>query len=144
MSSSNGKNYVDSLKYTIIETTDLYEIWKYAPSLVAQFRYQSKGDDNSFQALAKYIGVFGTPENLNKKGAHTPISMTAPVISDSNSMKFVLPIGYTLENTPKPTNVRIELVVIPERVMIVQTYSGLTTYDEAAEKVKILYSQVND
>lgn len=122
-----GKINVECYKYALIKKTDNYELRRYAPALFAQIRCQNKGDSDSFRALAKYIGVFGTPQNFTTEGAPKAIAMTAPVVNDSNTMKFVLPSGFTLDNAPRPTDERVELVAVPERVMLVQQYSGTTT-----------------
>ena len=59
-------------------------------------------DNNNFSLLARYIGVFGKPENQRAAAAFmtSPVitegqkmAMTSPVVSDksSKSMAFVLP-----------------------------------------------------
>ncbi|KAL7566551.1 hypothetical protein ACA910_000621 [Epithemia clementina (nom. ined.)] len=65
-----------------------YEIRRYGQRFAAEVTYPNDGDnkdhkgDNSdstpFSMLAKYIGVFGTPENEGQQA----ISMTAPVIKE--------------------------------------------------------------
>ena len=54
-----------------------YQIRKYGQRFAAECFYSTSEDTGTpFMALAKYIGVFGTPEN---EGAES-ISMTAPVV----------------------------------------------------------------
>merc|ERR1712166_240849 len=59
-------------------------------------------ENDMFRILARYIGVFGNPENkdTNKiamtapvlsKTSSSKIAMTAPVLSSANDMRFVLP-----------------------------------------------------
>ena len=87
-----------------------------------------------FRILASYIGVFGNPENkdINK------IAMTAPVLSKTsssqiaNDMRFVLPKKFkTKEDAPQPTDTRVELIDVPERMVAVKTFSGLISMDQS-------------
>ncbi|KFK36697.1 hypothetical protein AALP_AA4G157400 [Arabis alpina] len=80
-----GKIVVETPKYTVTKSNDGYEIREYPPAVAAELTYdpsEFKGDkDGGFQVLAKYIGVFGKPENekITKEGEK--IAMTAPVIT---------------------------------------------------------------
>jgi hypothetical protein len=57
-----------------------YEIRRYGVRFAAQTKYKDD-DDSPFMILARYIGVFGTPENEGNEA----ISMTAPVIKETKS-----------------------------------------------------------
>ncbi|AEC09472.2 SOUL heme-binding family protein [Arabidopsis thaliana] len=76
-----GKIAVETPKYTVTKSGDGYEIREYPPAVAAEVTYDAsefKGDkDGGFQLLAKYIGVFGKPENEKPE----KIAMTAPVIT---------------------------------------------------------------
>ncbi|XP_002879719.2 uncharacterized protein LOC9317622 [Arabidopsis lyrata subsp. lyrata] len=76
-----GKIVVETPKYTVTKSGDGYEIREYPPAVAAEVTYDAsefKGDkDGGFQVLAKYIGVFGKPENEKPE----KIAMTAPVIT---------------------------------------------------------------
>ncbi|CAA7052199.1 unnamed protein product [Microthlaspi erraticum] len=76
-----GKIVVETPKYTVPKSGDGYEIREYPPAVAAELTYdpsEFKGDkDGGFQVLAKYIGVFGKPENEKPE----KIAMTAPVIT---------------------------------------------------------------
>ncbi|CAN7137860.1 unnamed protein product [Brassica rapa subsp. narinosa] len=73
-----GKIVVETPKYTVSKSGDGYEVRQYPPAVSAEVTYdpsEFKGDrDGGFQVLAKYIGVFGKPENQK-------IAMTAPVVT---------------------------------------------------------------
>ena len=98
-----------------------------------------------FRILARYIGVFGNPENkdtnkiamtapvLSTKTSSSKIAMTAPVLSSSaNDMRFVLPKKFkTKEDAPQPTDTRVELIDVPERMVAVKTFSGLISMDQS-------------
>ena len=94
-----------------VQTT--YEIRKYGERFAAEVSYTNPNDVNSsFGTLARYIGVFGTPENEggisismtapvvmtgssssvnndanHPKGGGTPIAMTAPVVIENENNK---------------------------------------------------------
>jgi hypothetical protein len=50
--------------------------------------------------------------------------MTAPVLSESDSIAFVMPEGLTLETTPKPLDESVKIVEIPERDVAALKFSG--------------------
>ena len=99
-------------------------------------------ENDMFRILARYIGVFGNPENkdTNKiamtapvlsKTSSSKIAMTAPVLSN-NDMSFVLPKKFkTKEDAPQPTDTRVELIDVPERMVAVKTFSGLVSMDQS-------------
>merc|ERR1712039_573972 len=104
----------------------------------AQVHESMVNDSNSFRTLASYIGVMGTPQNkmLDKDGTTHPesISMTAPVLNDGATMKFFLPKEITkISEAPIPTDSRVQIVELPERTMLVKTFSGNTDMIEAKE-----------
>ena len=102
-------------------------------------------ENDMFRILARYIGVFGNPENkdtnkiamtapvLSTKTSSSKIAMTAPVLSSSaNDMRFVLPKKFkTKEDAPQPTDTRVELIDVPERMVAVKTFSGLVSMDQS-------------
>lgn len=125
-----------------------YEIRKYGERFAAQAEYTGS-DDSPFLLLARYIGVFGKPENEGNK----PISMTAPVVIESKpttiamtapvvrsettdgkkTMQFILPAEYdSLSKIPKPTNTAVHIEEIPPQVGAVHVYSG--TFDESRSR----------
>lgn len=55
--------------------------------------------------------------------------MTAPVVMTGNNradmtMQFILPSEFTMETAPKPTDPKVSLCQIPEKVVAVHTFSG--------------------
>ena len=148
-----------------------YEIRRYGTRFAAQVEYSpnaaDKDDGTPFRLLARYIGVFGTPENErataismtapavkadgnDKKG--TPISMTAPVVKTAAStndqpqhrvMQFILPAEYTsVEQIPKPTNPAVTIQTIPSSMGAVHRYSGSFDDDRAATMAQALAIQL--
>jgi hypothetical protein len=129
------------------------ELRKYAPRLVSEYAYDSKteGTNEAFRALARYIGVFGTPENragdagmaiamtapvtMGTSGP-TKVSMTAPVTmgqrgdagaSDGGTqvMQFGMPRSFkSLDECPRPTNPRVSIREIPTHYCIAVAFNG--------------------
>lgn len=122
-----------------------YEIRRYHERFAAQAEYPdgSSDDGTPFRLLAKYIGVFGTPENeggqsismtapvvMEEKASHTSIAMTAPVTmqqeeNGKKTMQFILPKKFdSMDKIPKPTNPAVSIVEVPPAVGAVHTFSG--------------------
>lgn len=77
-----------------------YEIRRYGTRFAAQVQYTpDTGDDANdgtpFRLLARYIGVFGTPENKGE----TPISMTAPVVKQQQQQQSSSSTGKNEKGT---------------------------------------------
>merc|ERR1719424_2615122 len=117
-----GSIDVEQASYTVEATIHqpplgTIEVRKYHSALAAQVDSGTSSEDQAFKNLARYIGVFGTPQN---QGAGTapetvamtalvvttaqPVAMTAPVVNSHETMQFILPAGLTLDTAPKPTN----------------------------------------
>lgn len=127
-----------------------YELRKYGERYAASVTYANRGDDNNspFRTLARYIGVFGTPENEgstsiamtapvvmeqdDSKNTPEAIAMTAPVVmentDDGSGMKkmmFMLPVEYDdMSKIPKPTNPNVHIEEIPSEIGVVHRYNG--------------------
>lgn len=123
-----------------------YELRQYGERFAAEVQY-NKDDQmgEPFRALARYIGVFGTPENEgkhsismtapvvmedNNNNKGTKMAMTAPVVTESNdegtkTMKFMLPAEYNeMSKIPKPTNPDVHIQEIPPQGGAVHRFSG--------------------
>ena len=109
-----------------------FEIRSYPSYLVAEVTMQEGDGNNGFRVLANYIGVFGTPQNeggramamtapVIQTNAGVSMAMTAPVLQTNvgaKKMGFVLPFEYTeLDQAPRPTDSRVTLRYVPERVV---------------------------
>eukprot|EP00581_Thalassiosira_minuscula_P029820 CAMPEP_0183777996 /NCGR_PEP_ID=MMETSP0739-20130205/50411_1 /TAXON_ID=385413 /ORGANISM="Thalassiosira miniscula, Strain CCMP1093" /LENGTH=269 /DNA_ID=CAMNT_0026020259 /DNA_START=18 /DNA_END=824 /DNA_ORIENTATION=- len=161
MGSVFGKESVKEPPFEVIfERKDVqttYELRKYGERFAATVTYTSKTDEDTgspFGTLARYIGVFGTPENEgstsiamtapvvmeqgNNDNAQKPesIAMTAPVVmentqEDGKSMKkmmFMLPAEYDdMSKIPKPTNPAVHIEEIPSEFGVVHRYNGKYT-----------------
>ena len=77
-----GKIGVEVPKHEVLLKKPLYEIRKYPPFVIVSTSTEDMVEgNNSFGRLARYIGVFGSPENTKNEA----ISMTAPVVTGLES-----------------------------------------------------------
>lgn len=112
--------------YEVLVRTSSYEIRYYQQSFLTA-EIPMKSDNEGFTALAKYIGVFGKPENDISK----PLDMTHPVIKEESTetsvevMKFVLPEEYQhITDAPKPANAKISIKENPPQYIASIGFSG--------------------
>ena len=119
-----------------------YEIRSYHQCVLAEAA-MAGGEDLDrigFRKLARYIGVFGEPQNE----AAQPIAMTAPVLTDGDhhKMAFVMPAEHgskgNISALPTPVDENVNLRIQPQRTMAVLRFSGTATRDVAATKVREL------
>ncbi|MDI9354864.1 MAG: heme-binding protein [Cyanobium sp. MAG06] len=119
---------VEQAEYKVIKKTSDYEIREYSPHIIAEVILD--GDYNEsmskgFSIIAKYI--FGD----NKEKAD--ISMTAPVMVKNNpnnkeikenSVSFVMPKSYNINNLPKPEDSRIKIIAVSDKKYLVKNFLG--------------------
>lgn len=143
-----------------------YELRQYGERFAAEVNYQGGNGENSpFSTLAKYIGVFGTPENEGNQAIDmtapvvmqsadqggTKIAMTAPVAMEQNqangerTMKFFLPAEYDdWSKIPKPTNPSVHIEEIPSQTGVVHQFSGSMSEDTNREIAMSMAEQLMD
>uniref|UniRef100_A0A7S1ST44 SOUL heme-binding protein n=1 Tax=Tetraselmis chuii TaxID=63592 RepID=A0A7S1ST44_9CHLO len=158
-----GKIDVEMPAHEVLSTPPggFYEVRKYPPAVAVETPHSTgkdgrPDDGSSFNRLAKYIGVFGNPQNTKTEGeggetiamtapvvtagGSEQIAMTAPVVTAQDSdihsgvMQFLLPSKFTMETAPKPTDPQVSLREIPARTLAVHTFSGWTNAKYVAEK----------
>lgn len=130
-----GYNGVAEPAYKVLTKTAFYEVRKYGRRFAAETP-QQQGSDSAFMTLARYIGVFGEPQNESRKSidmtapvsmkqSAESISMTAPVAMKEGSMMFILPESYqSLDDIPKPINNNVHIKELPAQVGAVHRFSG--------------------
>jgi hypothetical protein len=52
--------------------------------------------------------------------------MTSPVISKKDYMAFCLPLKYSIDTAPIPISPKVNIELIPERILAVLRFSGKT------------------
>eukprot|EP00240_Pyramimonas_obovata_P006587 CAMPEP_0118949466 /NCGR_PEP_ID=MMETSP1169-20130426/49683_1 /TAXON_ID=36882 /ORGANISM="Pyramimonas obovata, Strain CCMP722" /LENGTH=184 /DNA_ID=CAMNT_0006896111 /DNA_START=95 /DNA_END=646 /DNA_ORIENTATION=- len=153
-----GKVAVEVPQYEVLLKKPLYEIRKYPPFVIVSTSTEDMVEgNNSFGRLARYIGVFGSPENSKKEA----ISMTAPVLTGLEStltgagrqgspgsmkMSFVLPSVYKdVRHAPDPTSSDVSVANAHWGTVACLTFSGWASAADCdakeAELKKILQGE---
>jgi hypothetical protein len=135
---------VKEVKYRLIKKLDGVEIRLY-PSLVIA-RVDGYGDAG-FNILFKYISGNNSQKaslDMTSPVISQNIEMTAPVLSDKDSIAFVMPDEYTLATTPKPNDERIKIQQIPERYLAVLKFTGRWTSSNFERKSDQLLEELRE
>jgi len=102
--------------YSVLYTYEDFEIRKYNTMLLAKY---DDANNQEFSVLADFI-FGGNQENQQ-------IPMTAPVITsmqENSEMSFIMPIGITNDNCPKPNNSNIQITEVNPRLAATISFSG--------------------
>ncbi len=133
---------VQTVKYEIARKLDKVEIRHY-PSIVVA-RVEGYGE-SGFNLLFRFIS--GENRQKAKVKMTTPvvsqqIEMTAPVLSDSGSIAFVMPEEYRLATTPEPLDDRVKISEVPDRLVAALRFSGRWTNSLFEKKTKELLDEL--
>lgn len=148
--------------YDVVRSTDVYEVRRYAPYLVAEVDVEGsfRGAGNkAFRILAGYI--FGDNQPRTKMNMTVPVesaavgqtmNMTVPVESRSAgagdeptyTYAFVMERAYTMDSLPTPDDDRIRLVERPARTMAVVRYSGTWSASKFGKKTDELLAALRE
>lgn len=175
-----GKIAEETPAHVVVHRAQGYEVWRYPRSVVAVVRAAAldpndppRGEaflNEAFRILARYIGVFGEPQNraaVSQDGAPEKLAMTAPVIMPApqkiamtapvimpnaqrdddlgeDCMMFVLPARFgSVEEAPRPTNEAVTIEQLPEgRCEAVLTFSGAARMKQYSDKAQQLLSML--
>ena len=150
----NSAMAIEEPKYKVLATDGSIEVRHYEPLLMAEVIVEGDMDEASnkgFRLIADYI--FGNNQNADNPASSkiamtapvtvapqsSKIAMTAPVTIEAQSVQpyignaktwrvhFVMPSQYTLNTIPKPNNKAVSLREVPEKYVVVLTYSGFNT-----------------
>lgn len=119
-------------EYYLIRSNGEKEIRKYSPLTLASLSLPFNGSFDSaqshaYQALSSYL--------LGKNEFSEHIEMTAAILQQETrleegdgflTMSFILPNKYTLKNSPRPTDVRINLHEKSSHMVACRSFSGPT------------------
>ena len=145
---------IDEPTYTVVQTTDVFEVRQYAPYLVAEVLVPgpvNEAGSQGFNLLGGYI--FGKNKGERKLEMTAPVTqqaappvkleMTAPVTQAAAPggflVQFVMPKGYTLATLPEPVDARVKLREVPGNRVAVIRFSGSwsqSTYEEQLQKLR--------
>jgi hypothetical protein len=139
----------EQASYTVVaHLDDNTEVRRYPPQLVAETSVtapdESSGRNKAFRVLFDYISGANRAQQtvamtapVETAAAPEPIAMTAPVETTAQAggpyaMRFFLPVEYTMETAPEPTNPEVRIVEVPERTLAVLRFSGSRGADNVA------------
>lgn len=158
MSWSMFSRSVETLSYAVLEVRDGYEIRRYPPHIVAEAVVDGefgRALNSGFMIIAPYIFGANAPKEKIAMTAPvietsaprgTEIAMTAPVIQATRDgarmVQFVMPVQYTMDTLPQPTDARVVLREVPERVMAAHRFSWYYTAERIATKKAVLQSML--
>ena len=132
---------VDELPYSVVRTSEAYEVRRIEPHLVAETLVAgdaAEAGNQGFRILAEYI--FGGNKGARRIAMTAPvaqapvkIAMTAPVAQSAgpggNVVQFAMPREWTLETLPEPNDPRVQLRAVPARTVAVVRYTGTWSQD---------------
>ena len=115
---------VTTVKYEIVRKLSKVEIRKYPNIVVAKV---DGYEDEGFGLLFRFIS--GENKQKAKVKMNAPvvsqrIEMTAPVLSDTGSIAFIMPEEYRIETTPEPLDNRVKIIEMPARIVAALRFSG--------------------
>jgi hypothetical protein len=135
---------VETAGYETIREEGEYEVRIYDKLILATVENFS---GSPFNVLFKYIS--GANLSEAKIAMTSPvissekIPMTSPVISTSNSMSFVLPSKYSIQDAPQPTDKRVSIEEIPERYVATVKFRGIAWKDKVRDQTEKLLEWVS-
>ena len=146
---------IEQPAYVVLQTTDVFEIRKYEPYVVAEVLVAGPATDAGNQAFPILAGyIFGKNKGERKFDMTAPVTqtavaaplkleMTAPVTqtpaAEGFLVQFMMPGAYTLATLPEPLDPRVKLRQVPEQTVAVIKYSGTwsqANYDEHLAMLK--------
>lgn len=120
--------------FTVLKTTQEYEVRKYDAYTVAQAQMNDEDNigsilvsGNSFNTLASYI--FGNNTKSDGVGSEK-MSMTTPVIMTEGQMEFVLPKNFDASTSPTPKSSKVTVKDVSEEIVAVKAFTGIVTDKE--------------
>jgi hypothetical protein len=134
---------VQTVKYEVVRKLAKAEIRRYPPIVIA--RVEGYGE-NGFDILFRFISGENRQKTRVKMTAPVVsqrIEMTAPVFSDRGSLAFVMPSEYRLETTPEPTDDRVKVIEVLERLVAALRFSGRWTSSFFEKKTKELLEELS-
>lgn len=161
LTTANIAMAIEEPKFTILDQEDSFEIRVYPSKIIAEVIVEgsmSEASRKGFRLIADFI--FGN--NKSQSGKSEKISMTAPVIIESNSEKiamtapvsiaeegkgwrvyFIMPESYSMSTLPVPNNPKVVIRELPNKKVAAHQFSGLVTENKMQEKVALLSDWLN-
>jgi hypothetical protein len=133
---------VETARYNVIRKEGDFEIRKYEALIVVTV----KDAASKFSVLFNYIS--GANLSRSKISMTSPvitskeIAMTSPVISDTDSMSFIVPSEFNINTVPEPTDERVSINQVPERIIAIIRFKGFAGKDIVQKQTKILLEKL--
>jgi len=134
---------VKQAKYSVIKKLNNIEIRLYNPLILAKV---DGFGDSGFNFLFNYISgnnIGQTDLEMTSPVISQSIKMTAPVLSEQDSIAFVIPEKFTINEVPKPRDARIKIQQIPQRYVAVLKFSGRWVSENFNKKSKQLLEELD-
>ncbi len=129
---------IEEPEYEVVARHGDMELRRYAPMILAETRVDTDFEGAGNQAFNRLFRYISGDNRAQAKIAMTApvvqeptseeIAMTAPVVQEAGDdgwrVAFVLPAKYSWETAPEPTDSRVELRLVPERLVAALRFSG--------------------
>jgi hypothetical protein len=129
---------IEEPEYEVVASYGDFEVRRYASMILAETRVDSDFEKAGNQAFRRLFGyISGDNEAQAKIEMTAPvvqepssrkIAMTAPVVQESDDsgwrVAFVVPTEFSWETVPQPTDPRVSLRLVPERIVAAVRFSG--------------------
>jgi hypothetical protein len=146
---------IEEPRFEVVKRFEDFELRRYEPFVIAEVEIRDgfeEAGDRAFSTLFDYISGANsgaasmdmTAPVLQGAAKGESMAMTAPVLqtldADAYRVSFVLPLRFDLASAPRPTDARVELREVPERLMAARRYSGFWSQERYREQEQALLS----
>ena len=121
----------EEANYEVVKENKNYEIRKYSDRLVVE---TNSTQGNGFRKLFDYI----SGNNDQKEEIKMTVPVTQEIKNGNMTMQFYLPSKFNKDNTPKPSNSEIEILIIEGGYYAVIKYSGRSSDKNFSKNKEIL------
>ncbi|MGM0386783.1 MAG: SOUL family heme-binding protein, partial [Actinomycetota bacterium] len=144
--------------YDVLKRFPLFEVRRYPAHLVAEVEVDASftgAGNRAFGVLLAFIsgrnstrGKVAMTAPVVQEQASTRIQMTSPVVQESGAesgrqvVAFVMPVEFTLDTLPTPSDPGITVRQVPIHVAAVTTFTGRWTERSYLERVAELRTAV--
>ena len=143
MVATGSAHAIEQPKFTVLRTTEVFEVRKYVPYVVAEVVVAGPATEAGSQAFPILAGyIFGKNKGERKFDMTAPVTQTPA--AEGFLVQFMMPGAYTLATLPEPLDARVKLREVPEQTVAVIKYSGTwsqSNYDEHLGVLKKALSQ---